>query len=78
MADFALEPGEDYLLTVTDFGRRDVRKLICVNGLQTKAEKYGWDWKGFLHNGIMASELLKANDGSITRVVEVIVNGRRG
>lgn len=57
----------------------DVRKAgHCALGTKTWFEKYGFDFRDFLKNGIDEEKFLSTNDGLAQRIVRITKENRHG
>jgi hypothetical protein len=55
----------------------DLRKTkMCARGTRAFFLSKGWDWQGFLKNGIDLEIVEQANDAMAQQVVEYVKNGR--
>ena len=64
---------EDFRVTISD-----LQRYHCVRGVKGWFATHGLDFKAFLNDGIMASELVASGDAMAERVVRLIAESRNG
>lgn len=62
---FELPPEEDFIVTIDDCRRAG----HCPRGIRAWFEKYGFDFRDVLHNGVSARAMLATGDGQGEQVV---------